>query len=101
MFAGFGQATATPLTWSTVGTSLLNVGTGYLTAEAQKTVAESQAQLLAAQQQLVTAQTEYAKAQTAAQAGIGGFDIGKMGPVLLIGIGIVLFLTFREGSRKR
>jgi len=87
------------LNWSTVGTSLLNVGTLYAQAEAQKTVAASQAQLVAAQQGLITAQTELEKAK-ATQAGFGSFDIGKMTPVILLGLGVVLFMAFKGGSQR-
>lgn len=93
MFRGLG------FDWSAVGTSVLNVGTQYAQAQAQKTVAAAQAQLVAAQQGLITAQTELEKAK-ATQAGIGSFDIGKMTPVIMLGIGVLLFMTFRGGSQR-
>jgi hypothetical protein len=95
MFSGF----ATSVDWSTVGTNLLNAGTGLIQAEAQKKVAASQASLVSAQQGLITAQAELEKAKTA-QAGFGAFDMGKMAPVLMLGIGVVLFMTFKGGSQR-
>jgi len=86
--------------WSLGVSKLLDVGTGYLQAEAQKGVAASQAQLVAAQQGLVTAQTELAQAK-AAQAGFGGIDIGKMAIPLAIGIGALIFMTMKKGTRRR
>lgn len=83
--------------WGSMTSQLVTAGTKYIGSQAEQELAKAQAQLITAQQGLVSAQAELTKTQTA-QA---GFNIGKMGPVLLIGIGIVLFLTFREGSRKR
>lgn len=86
--------------WGAITSKLVTAGTSYVGSQAEQELAKAQAQLVEAQKGLVSAQAELSRAQTA-QAGVGGFDMSKMGPVLLLGIGFVLFLTFKEGSRKR
>jgi hypothetical protein len=102
MFArgGFGEE----LSWNVVGSQLLTAGTSYLTAEMQKQVAKAQAAALAAQQaaqlRVLEEQRKIEEAKALQTAGMG-FDIGKMTPLLIVGIGVLIFMTMKEGTRKR